>query len=84
MEMQVNSLDELCDLMCGTPEEEVRMNTYSIEYQHKADEFEERHRYYVEAFDADDAVERFRSLSPKKESLITEVARIIKKDYSKK
>lgn len=82
LEIQVNSLEEMCDLMCGMPEE-VRMNTYIIEYRHRADEYAEHYRYYVEAFDADDAVKRFRSLSSKQESMITEVARVMKKDYSK-
>jgi len=59
------------------------MNTYIIEYRHRADEYAEHYRYYVEAFDADDAVRRFRSLSSKQESMITEVARVMKKDYSK-
>lgn len=60
------------------------MNKYAIEYRNRNDEFGECYRFYVEAFDADDAVARFRELSPKSDSEIIEVARIIKKDFTKR
>ena len=63
--------------------EEAEMNTYTIEFKNRMDEFSEHHRFYVEAFDSDDAINRFRSLSSKQETQIVEVAKVLKKDFSK-
>lgn len=59
------------------------MYRYVVEYVNREDELAEHHRYYIIAYDVNDAVKRFRYMSPKQESQITEIARVIEKNFSK-
>lgn len=75
--------EEMCDLLCGKPEEDVRMSRYIIEYRKAGDEYAECHRYYVDAHTVDEAIAEFRYLCPKSDSEIVEVSKLLKKDFSK-
>jgi hypothetical protein len=59
------------------------MNDYIIEYKKRGDEFSAHERHYVYSSDTETAIKAFRNFFSIEKYEITEVAKVMKKDFSK-
>lgn len=59
------------------------MSDYIIEFKNRGDEFSAHDRMYLFSSDAESAIKAFRNYYPRSKYEIVEVAKVLKKDYSK-